>query len=121
MDPLVAWVDLEPSLAAAGSGPTMAAAASQGATRVEGDATVDCETSPSCRKERSSMLLGTPLRVRGREGPRRGAARRRRVHSSVVAYVDEGARGSAVAFSDSLALSSCCGAEERGGSGENER
>jgi hypothetical protein len=60
MDPLAAWVDLEPPLAAAGSRPAMAAAASQGATRVEGDATAGCETSPSCGKERSSMLLGTP-------------------------------------------------------------
>jgi hypothetical protein len=56
MDPLAAWVDLEPPLAAAGSEPAMAAAASQGATRVEGDATAGCETSPSCGKERSSML-----------------------------------------------------------------
>jgi hypothetical protein len=66
MDLLAAWVDLEPLLAAAGSGPAMAAAASQGAERVEGDSTVGYETSPSCGKERSSMLLGTPLRVRGR-------------------------------------------------------
>jgi hypothetical protein len=65
MDPLVAWVDLEPPLTTAGSGLAMAAAASQGAERVEGDATVGCETSPSCGKERSSMLLGTPLRVHG--------------------------------------------------------
>jgi hypothetical protein len=34
----------------------MAAAASQGAALVEGDATTGCETSPSCEKERSSML-----------------------------------------------------------------
>jgi hypothetical protein len=56
MDPLAAWVDLEPLLVAVGSGPAMAAAASQGAARVEGDATTGYETSPSCGKERSSML-----------------------------------------------------------------
>jgi hypothetical protein len=63
MDPLAAWVDLEPPLAVAGSGPAMVAAASQGVAWVEGDATVGCETSSSCGKERSSMLLGMPLRV----------------------------------------------------------
>jgi hypothetical protein len=53
----------------------------------------------------------------GDEGPCRGAARRRRVHPSVVVRGGEGARGSAVAFSNSLARLSL----RRGrGSGENE-
>jgi hypothetical protein len=56
MDPLAAWVDLEPPLAAVGLGPAMAAVASQAVERVEGDATAGCETSPSCGKEQSSML-----------------------------------------------------------------
>jgi hypothetical protein len=53
----------------------------------------------------------------GDEGPCRGAARQRRVHPSIVTRVDEGVRGSAVAFFDSLTrLSLRCGR----GSGENE-
>jgi hypothetical protein len=66
MDPLAMWVDLEPPLTAAGSGPAMAAAASQGTERVEGDATAGCETLSLCGKEQSSMLLGTSFRVRRR-------------------------------------------------------
>jgi hypothetical protein len=53
MDPLAAWVNLEPPLTAAGSGPAIAV----------------------------------------RVGPRRGAARRRRVHPSVGACAGEGAHG----------------------------
>jgi hypothetical protein len=120
MDPLAAWVDLEPLLTATGLGLAMATAASQGTTQVEDDTTTGCEMSPSCRKERSSMLLGRRCGFTGDEGPCRGVARWRRIHPSMVTRVNEGARGSAVAFSDSLALGSHCGAEERGGSGENE-
>jgi hypothetical protein len=84
------WVDLEPPLTAAGSGPAMAAAASQGTERVEGDATAGCETLSLCEKEQSSMLLGRRFGFAGDEGPRRGAARRRRVHPLVVACASEG-------------------------------
>jgi hypothetical protein len=61
--------------------------------------------------------LGCRCGFAGDEGPCRGAARRWRIHPSVVARAGEGARDSAVAFSDSLVRLSL----RRGrGSGENE-
>jgi hypothetical protein len=87
MDPLAAWVDLEPPLAAAGSGLAMAATASQGAVVREG-AVIDAHR----------------CGFAGAEGPHRGAAQWRRVHPLVVARAGEGARDSVVAFSDSLVV-----------------
>jgi hypothetical protein len=91
MDPLAVWVDLEPPLAAVGSGPAMA-------VRVW-----PCRG--AARRWRVHPSTGTRTGERARRGAillrvaRRGAARRWRVHPSAGARAGERARGGAVGAS----------------------
>jgi hypothetical protein len=106
MDPLAAWVDLEPPLTAAGSGPAIAVRVGPVEEPLDGGASTHrlaraSARGPAAAPSSSASLIDQRAQSLARCGARvglcRGAARRRRVHPSVGARIGERTHGGAVA------------------------